>query len=116
MRAVDIIEIKKNIATGRLVTKINMFGNILLEDTMTCEAVKIMTLPEGYSFRPKGKWEPLFIYTSHNINHPMESHEGWTCSECGWTADEKHDYCVCGADMRESNRPSKELQELLETL
>jgi hypothetical protein len=105
--SIDIVDIKQKIASGRFAVKMNMLGGILLEDTQTCEAVKIMQLPDTYSFHKQGKWNPVWEYTSTSIDHPMEGREAWSCSECGWTTDEKHDYCVCGADMRESNRANK---------
>ena len=98
--SVDIMDIKQKIASGRFAVKINTFGSILLEDTITCEAIQLMQLPEGYSFHETGTWEPEFIFTSHDINHPMEGHDGWVCSVCGSTVEEKYDWCHCGADMR----------------
>ena len=71
-------------------------------------------------FHKKGKWNPIWEYTSRDINHPMEGHKAWCCSECAWTTDERHDWCVCGADMRESNKMSsmtkKAVEELLKQL
>ena len=116
MKYVDIISIRSLINSGKFAVKLDSFNNILLEDVLAGESIKIMTLPKGYCYRPSGKWEPQFIYTSHSINHPMEGYEGWSCSECGWTTDEKRDYCVCGADMRESRKINKELQELLDAI
>jgi len=102
---IDLVALKAGLKSGKLATKINTFFNtILIEDTVNGEAVEIMHIPEGYSFYEKGKWSPIWEYTSRDINHPMEGHEVWCCSECGWTTDEKHDWCVCGADMRESNK------------
>ena len=112
----DIVAIKTGLDSGRYAAKINLFGSVLLEDTQTCEAVKLMQLPEGYSFHEKGKWEPIWEYTSRSIDHPMEGREAWSCSECGWTTDERHDWCTCGADMRASKKPNAELQGLLEVL
>ena len=100
MKYVDIVLVKSQVDNGRLTTKVDALGNIYLEDIFAGEAVKIGQLPSTYSFHPKGRWESEFIYTSRSIDHPMEGHEGWACSECGWTTDEKHDWCVCGADMR----------------
>lgn len=117
--SIDLIDIKQKLASGQLTAKINMFGSVLLENTTTCEAIQLMILPENYSSRPKGSWRPQFVYTYSDIDHLMEGHEGWACSECGWTTNEKHDYCVCGADMRESNSAStvsKEFKELVDTL
>ena len=114
--SIDIVDIKQNIALGRFAVKMNTLGDILLEDTQTCEAVKIMQLPEGYSFHEKGKWNPVWEYTSKSIDHPMEGLEAWSCSECGWTTDERHNWCVCGADMRTSGKLNKELQKWLDTL
>jgi hypothetical protein len=115
-RDIDIIDIKVKLGSGRLATKINSLGGILLEDTQTCETIKLMQLPEGYSFHEKGKWNPVWEYTSKSIDHPMEGREAWSCSECGWTTDERHNWCTCGADMRNSKKPNKELQDLLEVL
>lgn len=117
--SVDIMDIKQKLESGRFAAKINMFNSVVLEDTQTCEAIRIMQLPEGYCFRPKARWEPVFVYTSRSIDHPMEGYNGWVCSECGWTTDERHDYCVCGADMRESNKAkevSKRFKELVDSL
>lgn len=47
--------------------------------------------------RPQGKWK---VY-------PMPSASGFgltigiECPFCGYEVDEKYDFCVCGADMRE---------------
>ena len=112
----DPIAIKASIDGGRLSTKIDGLGGIYIEDTIAGEAVKIGQLPGAYSFHPKGQWKPTFIYTSHSIDHPMEGHDGYTCSECGWSTDEKYDWCVCGADMRTARERNKELEELLEKL
>jgi hypothetical protein len=114
--AYDVVAIKAAIESGRLAAKINTFGSVLLEDTQTCEAIKLMQLPEGYSFHEKGKWQPVWEYTSRSIDHPMEGHEAWSCSVCGWTADERHDWCTCGADMRESNKITVMTKEHLEAL
>ena len=111
---VDLMDIKRLLASGDLATKINMFGSVLLENTKTSEAVQLMMLPENYSYRPKASWEPQFVYTSSNADHLMEGYDGYACSECGWTTDEKHDYCVCGADMRESNRAHKIIERFKE--
>ena len=118
-RSIDLIDIKQKLLSGQLAVKINMFGSVLLENTTTCEAIQLMMLPENYSFRPKGKWEPQAIYTHNQVDNYMQCHDGWACSECGWTADERHDYCVCGADMRESNKAhklSERFKELVDTL
>ena len=114
--SLDIMDIRQKLKSGRLATKINSLGSILLEDTQTCEAIQLMQLPEGYSFHDKGKWEPIWEYTSRSIDHPMAGREAWACSECGWVTDEKHDWCTCGADMRESNRMSDMTKEHLEAL
>ncbi len=114
--SIDLIDIKQKLASGQLAAKINMFGSVLLENTATCEAIQLMQLPDGYSFHTKGQWKPEFVYTSHSIDHPMRGEERWVCSECGWDTDERHDWCVCGADMREGKKPNKELEELLDTL
>lgn len=102
MKYVDIVLVKQQVDNGKLATKIDMFDNILLEDLMAGEAVKIGKLPEGYSFHPKGTWEPTGIYTSSDINHCTEWLEGWECSECGRTTTDKYDWCTCGADMRDN--------------
>lgn len=85
LKYVDIVLVKQQVDSGKLSTKIDMFNNILLEDTLAGEAVKIGKLPEGYSFRAKSSW----------------NYDG-TCRNCGkhilsnYTA-----YCpACGADMR----------------
>jgi hypothetical protein len=116
MKSIDIVDIKKNIKSGRFAAKINSFGSIILEDTQTCEDIQLMQLPEGYTFHEKGKWEPIWEYTSRSIDHPMEGREAYACSVCGWTTDEKHDWCTCGADMRESNRMSTMTKEKVEAL
>jgi hypothetical protein len=112
----DIMTVKAKLDSGRFATKMNSFGSILLEDTQTCEAIKLMQLPEGYSFHEKGKWVPVWEYTSRSIDHPMEGHDAWSCSECGWVTDERHDWCICGADMRESNKMTVMTKEKLEAL
>ena len=114
--SLDIVDIKQKLASGRFAVKINSFGSILLEDTQTCEAIQLMQLPEGYSFHEKGTWEPCFIYTYNEVDNYMKGHEGWACSICGERSDERHDWCTCGADMRESKKPSKEFKEPLDTL
>lgn len=117
--SIDLLDIKQKLKSGVFAAKVNMFGSVLLENTMTSEAIQLMMLPENYSFRPKGSWKPQFVYTSSDIDHLMEGYDGYACSECGWTTDEKHDYCVCGADMRESNRAhkvSKQFKELVDRL
>lgn len=118
---IDLIELKAGLKSGKLATKINtLFDTILIEDTGSGEAVEIMHIPEGYSFHEKGKWNPIWEYTSTSIDRPMEGREAWCCSECAWTTDERHDWCVCGADMRESNKMSsmtkKAVEELLKQL
>lgn len=117
---VDIMDIKSNITSGRFATKINSLGSLLLEDTQTCEAIKLMQLPEGYSFHEKGKWWPCYVYTHNKVDNPMKGHNGWECSVCGEHSDERHDWCTCGADMRESNKRSlmtkKHLEEILKDL
>ena len=119
--SIDLVDIKQKLTSGKLAAKINMFGYqvCFLYRRLLHLFAKLMMLPENYSFRPKGHWEPEFVYTSHSVDHPMEGHDGWACSECGWTTDERHDYCICGADMRESNKATKtsnEFKELLDTL
>ena len=100
MKYVDIVLVKAQVDSGKLCTKIDMFDNILLEDQVAGEAVKIGKLPSVYSFHPKGTWKREFVYTSNSIDHPMQGEDRWICSECGWDTDEKHDWCTCGADMR----------------
>lgn len=112
----DIMDIRQKLQSGRFAAKINSFNTLLLEDTHTCESIRLMQLPEGYSFHEKGSWEPIWEYTSTSIDHPMEGREAWSCSVCGWTTNERHDWCTCGADMREGMKPNKELQELLREL
>lgn len=117
--SIDIVDIKQKIASGRFAVKINTLGSILLEDTRTCEAIKLMQMPEGYSFHEKGTWEPCFIYTSHSIGRPLAGEDGWSCSVCGTYVKEKTDWCTCGADMRESNKVAKisnEFKEFVDTL
>lgn len=115
-KPIDVVMVKFLINNGKLKTKINYLNEILLEDTQTGEAVKIFKLPETYSFHRRGKWNPVWEYTSTSIEHPMEGREAWSCSECGWTTDKRYDWCTCGADMRESKKLNAELQELLEVL
>lgn len=110
------MDVKSGIASGRLATKISSLGSIILEDTRSCEAIKLMQMPDTFSFHEKGEWKPTGIYTSRSINHPMQCEEGWSCSVCGWTTFDKYDWCTCGADMRESNKYNRRLEELLETL
>jgi hypothetical protein len=98
--SIDIVDIKQKLLSGSLAVKINMFGSILLEDTRTCEAIQLMQLPEGYSFHDKGTWKHEFVHTSCSIDHPLQGEYRWVCSECGWDTEDKHDWCVCGADMR----------------
>lgn len=112
----DPVAIKASIDSGRLKTKIDSLGAIYIEDTLAGEAVKIGQLPSAYSFHPRGQWKPEFVYTSHKIDQPLRGEERWVCSECGWDTDEKHDWCICGADMRNSKVRNKELQELLDKL
>lgn len=118
---IDLVALKAGLKSGKLATKINtLFDTVLIEDTESGESVEIMKIPEGYSFHEKGKWTLIWEYTSSNIDHLMEGREAWSCSECGWTTDERHDWCVCGADMRESNKMSsmtkKAVEELLKQL
>ena len=114
--SIYIMDIRKELLSGRFAAKINSFNTLLLEDTKTCEAIKLMQLPEGYSFHEKGVWEPQFIYTHNQADNYMQGKEGWACSVCGWTTDEKYDWCTCGADMRESAGVSKEFKEFVDTL
>ena len=81
----DLVLVKANVDNGKLVTKINMLGNILLEDTLSGEAVKIGKLPECYSFREKSSW----------------NYDG-TCRSCGKQVLSNYtNFCpACGADMR----------------
>jgi hypothetical protein len=102
--AIDLVDIKQKIASGRFAVKINSLGNILLEDTLTCEAIKLMTMPEGYSFHEKCEWHPVYVHTSNSVAQPMLGEEGWECSVCGEHTLEKHDWCTCGADMRGGKR------------
>lgn len=101
---IDIVLVKQQVVSGRLKTKLDAFGNIYLEDTITGEAVKIGNLPESYSFHSTGKWVPQFIYTGNRVDNYLQGHDGWACSECGWVTDDRHDWCTCGADMREGNK------------
>lgn len=106
---VDIVSVKALVNSGRLTTKLDPFGTIFLEDTVSGESVKIGKLPETYKFQAKepiserwrGKWLPCHIYTSSNINNPLRGKDGWECSKCGRTTFERQDWCGCGADMRE---------------
>ena len=114
---IDLVALKAGLNSGKLATKINtLFDTVLIEDTESGEAVEIMHIPEGYSFHEKGKWQPTWEYTSRDINRPMEGHSAWCCSQCGWTTDERHEWCVCGADMRESNKMSSMTKKLVEEL
>ena len=113
------MDVRKNIQSGRFVAKINSFNTLMLEDTQTCESIKLMQLPEGYSFHEKGIWEPCFVYTSHSIGRPLAGEYGWNCSVCGTPVKEKTDWCTCGADMREDNKATKissEFKEFVEKL
>ena len=116
MKYIDIVLLKSQIDSGKLKTKIDDLGVIYIEDMLAGEAVKIGQLPSAYSFHPRGQWKPEFVYTSSKIDQPLCGEEKWVCSECGWDTDEKHDWCVCGADMRSAKTRNKELQELLEKL
>ena len=116
MNYVDIMDIRENIQAGRFVAKINSFNTLMLEDTQTCESIKLMQLPDGYAFHEKGTWEPCFIYTSHSIGRPLDGEEGWSCSVCGVSVNERTDWCTCGADMRASKINNKELEDLLAKL
>ena len=93
VKPLDIIDIKLMLDSGRYKTKINMFDMILLEDTLSCEAIKLMQLPEGYSFHTKGVW-----------NEAEKGRSNWVCSICGRATSIRTDWCTCGADMRESMR------------
>jgi hypothetical protein len=101
---VDIVDIKSLIQSGRFAVKLNSLGDILLEDTLTCEAVKLMQLPDTYSFHRKGTWQHNFIYTGTTLTDCTNGHDAWECSICGEPFDERHDWCTCGADMREDNK------------
>lgn len=117
--SIDIMDIRQKLLSGRFAAKINSFNTLLLEDTLTCETVKLMSLPQCYSLHEKGTWEPQFIYTNNHVDTYMQGKEGWACSVCGWVTDEKHDWCTCGADMRESNKVTKisnEFKEFVDTL
>lgn len=114
--SIDIMDIRQKLHSGRFAAKINSFNTLLLEDTLTCETIKLMQLPEGYSFHEKGVWKPILIYNSRGIDNPMECRDGWVCSKCGWTTTDKYDWCTCGADMRESRKISKEFKEFVDTL
>ena len=114
--SVDIMDIRQKLLAGRFAAKINSFNMLLLEDTQTCESIKLMHLPDSYSFHEKGTWEPVWEYTSVSTDHLMDGREAWSCSVCGWTTDERHDWCVCGADMRENKKVSKEFKEFVDTL
>ena len=118
---IDLVALKSGLTSGKLATKIHtLFNTVLIEDTESGEAVEIMHIPEGYSFHEKGKWEPILIHTYNGIDNYMEAKEGYSCSQCGWTTNERHDWCICGADMRESNKMSsmtkKAVEELLKQL
>jgi hypothetical protein len=104
MKYIDIMDIKSNITSGRFAVKLNSLNNLLLEDTQTCEAIKLMQLPTTFSFHEKGEWQPTYIYTSNNVSQPMLGEEGWECSVCGWRTAEKYNWCTCGADMRGGRR------------
>lgn len=115
--AIDIVDIKQKINSGRFAVKLNSLNNLLLEDTQTCEAIKLMQLPDTFSHHEKGEWKPVFVYTSNSIDNPLTGEERWECSVCGWTTKERYDWCTCGADMRGfKNTCSKDLKELLDTL
>lgn len=122
MKCVDIVSIKSQVNSGRLKTKLDAFGNIYLEDTLSGEAVKIGRLPDGYTFRPelkvaKGHWQPVEVYPYNSIEQCTNCEEGWECSECGYIVSEKQNWCSgCGTDMRESKKISKEFQEFFDTL
>ena len=121
---VDIVLVKANINSGRLKTNVDKFGNIYLEDTLTGEAVKIGTIPEGSYFttienadRWKAEWLPdyeAFITDLGNESKPIQT--GWKCSRCGRSTFEKTDWCTCGANMKGYRKISKEFEELLDTL
>lgn len=113
---VDIMDIKPHLTSGRFAAKINTLNSVLLEDTQTCEAIKVMQLPDTFSFHEEGKWLPTYRYTSCSMDYPMEGHEAWECSVCGWVTDEKYDWCTCGADMRKYKVPSKKFKEFVATL
>ncbi len=113
---IDIMDIKANFKSGRFAVKVDSLRNVLLEDTQTCEAIKIMRLPETFSHHDTGEWLTDFIYSSRSVDNPMAGKEGWRCSKCGWTTDEKYDWCTCGADMRKFKSARKELEKLLEEI
>ena len=124
MKYVDIVLVKAQVDNGKLKTKLDPFGNIYLEDTLAGEAVKIGKIPDNSAFIPtthrntwKAEWLPdyeTFVYDSGYESEPIQT--GWRCSRCGKDSFEKTDWCICGADMRESKKPSKQLQELLDVL
>lgn len=116
MKYVDIVLVKSQVDSGKLITTIDQFGNILLTDTFAGEAVAIGKLPEGYSFHEKGEWQPTRLYTSHHISSCTAWVAGWSCSECGYSTREKTNWCTCGADMRRATAPSTAFKEFLDTL
>ena len=124
MKYVDIVLVKAQLDSGRLCTKIDVFGNIYLEDTLAGEAVKIGKLPNGYVLKPEpkvderwhGKWEPVLMHNPGSDGILGLAQEAYSCSGCGKVVQERQDWCNCGADMRESKKPSKEFKEFVDTL
>ena len=93
VKPLDIIDIKLMLDSGRLAAKVNMFGTVLLEDSLSGESIKLMQLPDGYSFHTNGSWNKAAGNDLH-----------WICSVCGRIAADRTSWCTCGADMRESMR------------
>ena len=122
MKYVDLVLVKANVSCGRLRTKLDAFGNIFLEDTLSGEAVKIGTVPDGYTFKAaspvrKGRWILTVTYPYSSLNMCTKSEDGWECSECGYIVSEKHDWCPgCGTDMRAPVSKNTGLEELLSSL
>jgi hypothetical protein len=105
---VDIVLVKQQVDAGRLRTKVDMFGNIYLEDTIAGESVKIGAIPEGSIFISdthkntwKAEWLPdydTFVNDNGYESEPIQI--SWMCSRCGKASFVRTDWCTCGADMR----------------
>lgn len=75
----------------------NSHGNLMrggIRKALRCMEQTPTIDPE--TLRPKGRWEPV-LEGVWNLEMPVL--QGWRCSECGRTEQEKEPYCNCGAKM-----------------
>lgn len=66
---------------------------VLVEDIKSAPTIN----PDD--LRPRGRWEPI-LDSVWNLPNPVLN--GWRCSECGRTENNKEPYCNCGAKMEET--------------